>query len=212
MGARDDIPFRLFFIRTRRRPRRARRGAGVPQPVDLHDGRELAILGRNFTIHVDQGAGRTSRARVENGVVSVRLAESVSGRQRKRHIAALSRRAISNCLLPDVRVRVAALNARHFNYELGGVGIKDQRTRWGSYSKRTNNIYLNFRLLFAPDEVLDYVIVHELAHIKRLDHSREFWRLVEGAAPDYKAQRKWLRENGDRLGAETRPVQTLLTA
>jgi hypothetical protein len=211
---RAGSAFRIFLFgrRRQRRPRRVYVRVGVPQPVDFYDGRELSLLGRGFVIRVEEGTGRTSRARVENGVVSVRLAESVTGRQRKRHIGALSRRAISNCVLPDVRARVEALNARHFNYELGGVRIKDQKTRWGSYSKRTNNIYLNFRLLFAPDDVLDYVIVHELAHIRELNHSRDFWRLVEGAVPDYKARKKWLRENGGRLGSEPRPVQKLLTA
>lgn len=209
-----DIAFRLFSFGRRRvwRVRRVYTRVGVPQPIEFRDGQELSLLGKSFTIRVADGAGATSRARTSDGIVSVTLAGSLSKKQRKKHINTLSRRAISNCLLPDLRARVEALNARHFNYELGGVRIKDQLTRWGSYSKRTNNIYLNFRLLFAPEEMLDYVIIHELAHIKELNHSRDFWGLVSGAMPDFRERKRWLRENGGRLGRERKPVQKLLTA
>lgn len=192
------------------RVRRVYTRVGVPRPLDLREGRELSLLGKSFAIRVGEAGGATSRARVENGVVTIRLADSLSARERKKHISSLSRRAISNCLLPDLRARVDALNARHFGYELGGVRIKDQRTRWGSYSRRTNTIYLNFRLLFAPDDMLDYVIVHELAHIRELNHSKDFWRLVGGAIPDFKARKKWLRDNGGRLGAAPKRVQAPL--
>jgi hypothetical protein len=209
-----EIAFRLFsFGRRRRRgARRVYSRVGVPQPIHFRDGQELSLLGRNFTIRIAEGTGATSRVRTAEGVVSITLADALNQRQRKKHISALSRRAISASVLPDLRSRVEGLNARHFNFELGGVRIKDQLTRWGSYSKRTNTIYLNFRLLFAPEDVLDYVIVHELAHIRELNHSKEFWSLVGGAVPDFKARKKWLRENGGRLGSEPRMVQTLLAA
>jgi len=53
-------------------------------------------------------------------------------------------------------------------------------------------------LLFAPDEVIDYVCIHELAHLKERNHSPEFWKLVEGALPDYREKEKWLKENSDQ--------------
>ena len=203
----NEIPFRIFFLKRRVTRRRARSQAGVPQPIDLRDGQELSVMGKAFAIRVEDGAGMTSRARVDNGIVSVRLADSLKGRQRKRHISTLSRKAISNCVLPDLTARVNALNAQHFGFELNGVGIKDQLTRWGSYSKRTNRVYINFRLLFAPDDILDYVILHELAHIRELNHSKDFWRLVGGAVPDFKEKRRWLRKNGNRLGPARKPAQ-----
>lgn len=201
--------FRIFLFGPRRYRRVYYRRRG-PQPIDFRDGQELSVLGKGFVIRIEEGGGATSRARVKDGVVAVRLAGSLKGRQRKKHISTLSRRAISNCVLPDLRARVDALNARHFGFPLSGVRIRDQATRWGSYSKRTNTIQLNFRLLFAPDDVLDYVIVHELAHIKELNHSKDFWRLVGGVVPDYKAKRKWLREKSAGLGAAPERVQKRL--
>ena len=57
------------------------------------------------------------------------------------------------------------------------------------------HICLNWRLVLMPDAVRDYVLIHELMHLRRLDHSRHFWRLVAHACPDYEQSRRWLREN-----------------
>lgn len=73
--------------------------------------------------------------------------------------------------------------------------IKDQKSCWGSCSAR-KNLNFNWRLVLMPEEILDYVMVHELAHLKQLNHSPEFWRIVEEVLPDYKVRRKWLKENG----------------
>ena len=76
--------------------------------------------------------------------------------------------------------------------------VKGQKTRFGSCSSKKN---LNFNrcLLFAPEEVLDYVVVHELAHLKEMNHSPAFWSIVEQEMPDYKVRRKWLKDYGHTL-------------
>lgn len=78
------------------------------------------------------------------------------------------------------------------------ITIRDQKTRWGSCSG-TGNLSFNFRLMLAPPRVLDYVVVHELCHLTHMNHSRDFWNMVERILPDYKEQRKWLKENGHTL-------------
>jgi predicted metal-dependent hydrolase len=90
---------------------------------------------------------------------------------------------------------VARLNERHFGYRYEQVRLKHNRSNWGSCSV-AGNLNLNVRLLLAPLEVLDYVIVHELAHLKQHDHSRAYWRLVERAMPDYRRHVDWLRIHG----------------
>jgi len=79
------------------------------------------------------------------------------------------------------------------------VTVKDQRRRWGSCSARTGALHFNWRIVMAPPAVLDYVVVHELAHLRHPDHSRGFWSLVAQHAAGYRTCRRWLRENGDRL-------------
>ena len=78
------------------------------------------------------------------------------------------------------------------------IRIGDQRTLWGSCSPG-GTLSFNWRLVLAPLSVLDYVVVHELCHLRFLDHSPRFWGLVEGRRPHWRQQRNWLRENGPEL-------------
>ncbi len=78
------------------------------------------------------------------------------------------------------------------------VRLKTQKTLWGSCSS-ANNINLNYLLIQAPMSVIDYVIVHELAHTKIKNHSKDFWQLVESILPNYKASKNWLKENNYKL-------------
>ena len=82
--------------------------------------------------------------------------------------------------------------------QVARVTIRDQRTRWGSCG-RDGHICLNWRLMLMPLWVRDYVLIHELMHLKRLDHSTEYWRLVAAACPDYREARMWLRRYGPGL-------------
>lgn len=78
------------------------------------------------------------------------------------------------------------------------ITIREQKTRWGSCSTK-GNINLNWKLIMAPMEVLDYVVIHELCHMREMNHSKEFWKLVEYVFPQYKKCRAWLKDNGDLL-------------
>lgn len=80
----------------------------------------------------------------------------------------------------------------------GKISIRDAKTRWGSCSS-SGNLSFSWRLMLAPFSVLDYVVVHELCHRVHMNHSKEFWHLVEYYIPDYKIKRKWLKENGKHL-------------
>ena len=78
------------------------------------------------------------------------------------------------------------------------IEVRDQRTRWGSCSTR-GTLSLNWRLVLAPFAVLDYVVVHELCHLREPNHSSRFWSLVESRRPEWRAHRDWLREHGPEL-------------
>lgn len=93
--------------------------------------------------------------------------------------------------------RLHALAAPHA-LALGRVTIRNQRSRWGSCS-RSGRIALNFRLVQAPPDVRDYVLVHELMHVKQPNHSIRFWRLVEQACPGFRAAERWLKTEGRGL-------------
>jgi predicted metal-dependent hydrolase len=78
------------------------------------------------------------------------------------------------------------------------ITIRQQKTRWGSCSSK-GNININWKLVMMPVSVLDYVLVHELAHLKVLNHSKSFWKLVETYLPDFKVRRQSLKEFGKKL-------------
>jgi hypothetical protein len=78
------------------------------------------------------------------------------------------------------------------------VEVKTYKARWGS-CRITGEIQLNWKLIMAPDEVIDYVIIHELCHLKHHNHSMQFWNLVNKFEPNYKSLRLWLRTHGNNL-------------
>ena len=78
------------------------------------------------------------------------------------------------------------------------LSVKKQRSIWGSCSAK-QNINFNLLLCLCPDNVVDYIVVHELCHLKELNHSKKFWYEVEKILPDYKASRLWLKTNGGAL-------------
>ena len=94
------------------------------------------------------------------------------------------------CELPAHLLRLA----EHHGLHVSRISVRNQRSRWGSCSP-SGHICLNWRLVLMPDTVRDYVLIHELMHLRRLDHSRHFWRLVAHACPDYQSARQWLRKN-----------------
>lgn len=100
--------------------------------------------------------------------------------------------------LPEVARRVHELNAEHFQRPVRAVKLGDTYSRWGSCS-HIGNINLATRLLLAPPEVLDAVIIHELAHLVVADHSARFWAEVARALPEYEDYDAWLRAHGNSL-------------
>ncbi len=101
----------------------------------------------------------------------------------------------------------AQLEARTAYYQkiTGGhytsITIRDQKTRWGSCSSR-GTLSFNYRLIFAPAKVLDYVVVHELCHLTHMNHSKDFWDMVASVMPDYKDCKNWLKNHGHELTLE----------
>lgn len=88
--------------------------------------------------------------------------------------------------------------AERFGETVQKVVVRDQKTRWGSCST-SGTISLNWRLVLADVATRDYVIIHELMHMKRFDHSPEFWALVENGCPEYRKHEAWLKTHQDEL-------------
>jgi predicted metal-dependent hydrolase len=97
--------------------------------------------------------------------------------------------------------RCAEYWAKRMNANPASVTIRGQTSRWGSCTSR-GDVNLNWKLLAAPPEIIDYVVIHELAHLTHMDHSARFWSLVGRHFPEYKRAKKWLREHEAEVGVQ----------
>lgn len=130
--------------------------------------------------------------------------------RKRRKMAALNERAKQQgALSPEdlakrtleaqaVLPRKVAFFAEQMGVSYQAVRIRHQKTRWGSCSSK-GNINLNALLMCTPEHVQDYVVVHELCHLKQMNHSPLFWQEVAAVLPDYKKSYRWLKENGNVL-------------
>lgn len=164
---------------TRERVRRAAEAARVTAASTS----EIWLRGEWQAVRVEDGL-------VAAGDISARVGEGDDARQ-------ALRKAIRAAAKRELPPRLMELAAR-VDLHVTRVTVRDQRSRWGSCSSR-GAIALNWRLLLMPPDVRDYVLWHELMHLKRADHSPAFWKLVDGVCPDYREARAWLRKHGREL-------------
>jgi predicted metal-dependent hydrolase len=165
---------------------------------ELENGRQLSCMGNMLQIQLNVSnrvAPGRPRVTLSGDTLLVTLQETDWNNSDvlRRALEAWFRRR-AHILIPD---RLIAAN-QAFGFQYGRVTIKEQKSRWGSCS-RAGNLNFNWRLLMAPLPVLDYVLIHELAHLQELNHAPAFWQLVASACPDYQVQRRWLREYGYTL-------------
>ncbi len=153
--------------------------------LELEDGGRLTVLGKAYALRIFPGKNR--KMKIENDII---VARTPDGNGVAEKLGAL--------FLPEVEKRVHELNESHFGAGISSVSLRNNRNRWGSCA-RDGKISLSTRLLFVPPEILDYVIVHELAHTKVKSHGKRFWQLVAKAMPDYLAKRRWLTDNDSEI-------------
>jgi predicted metal-dependent hydrolase len=180
----------LRFVETERAwITRQRKKLQEQPPREWHEGSTIMFRGAPVRIAIEEMAGLAYATYGDRRVL-------VSGNGEwdlRSAIEADLRAAASEYLVP----RLAGLASQHgLSYER--VTIRNQRSRWGSCSRR-GTISLNFRLIQLPVDVCDYILIHELMHLRQQNHSRRFWRLVEQACPGFRDAERWLRRHGKAL-------------
>ena len=120
--------------------------------------------------------------------------ENAMKRQEKREMPEAEKKYYRN-LAREVLGARTGYYARKMGVTYGRISIREQKTRWGSCSS-VGNLNYNWKLVLMPEHVMDYVVIHELAHRKEMNHSARFYAVVAQQMPDYKVWQSWLKEHG----------------
>jgi len=157
------------------------------EDIILDIGAEVSILGKNYVVKHSGNAHGKAHLSENELIISGRI-EMVPARVRRFLKGLLVEESLSYIkqISQELKVMVKKLT------------IKNMTSRWGSCST-SGNISLSWHLVFAPREVLHYVLVHELCHLLEHNHGKRFWTLVEGLCPSYKIHVYWLKKNGKFL-------------
>jgi len=167
----------------------------LEQPAVFMTGSTLPWQGREIPLVINEDAVARVHVCIDRAV----LISVPKGLGKAR--ADVAKQALFNWVRRWLRGQVERLAERHalrFELHPRRIRVKQMKTRWGSCGPR-NDININWLLAFAPESVLEYVVVHELCHIRVRNHSLEFWSLVAQHIPDYRNERQWLRVNGADL-------------
>jgi predicted metal-dependent hydrolase len=161
---------------------------------EVESGDTIPYLGRNLRVVKRKNDGEAHSIKVEG----------------KRLVVSLkSTKARLNLVLEEwyrreaeklIRKRVDELRSR-LGITYGRLSIRGARTRWGSCSQK-GNLNFNWKLMMAPEPVIDYVIIHELAHLKEMNHTKKFWSLVAQHCPQWRKHRKWLKDHEAELSTK----------
>jgi predicted metal-dependent hydrolase len=165
----------------------AERLARLPAKIALDDGAEVPLLGVPHVVRNTPAARRG--VWVEDGAILVSGLPEHVGRRVSDFLKAEAKRLI----VPRAHDMAARLGRKP-----GRITIKDTRSRWGSCSS-AGDLAFSWRLVLAPERVLDYVVAHEVAHLAEMNHSPAFWAVVEQLAGDVRAPKRWLKSHGAGL-------------
>lgn len=159
----------------------------LPEKTYYRDGVQLPLFGTRYTIrHRPEEKGKLY---IEGKRICVPGEAEHLPRRVRAFLKDRARRELD---------AMAREKAHLINKRVCRVSVRDTRSRWGSCSSE-GNLSFCWRLIFAPPRVTEYVVAHEVAHLRHLDHSERFWNLVESICPGYKRYKTWLRTQGTKL-------------
>lgn len=167
---------------------------------EYHSGQIIKTAFKNYTLELSTNRAKsTGTAYVDGHQLFINLPTLENGDYYTRDfITGLLSRGISADLIEPFSERVHMFNKMHFREKIKSVKMKYLHSRWGSCAM-SGNLNFSTKIILAPLEIMDHVIIHELAHLKEMNHGPRFWRWVEKADPDYVKHERWLKKYGDRL-------------
>lgn len=165
-----------------------------PNRKKYFTGQVISVLGTDHYLVLAKSESRTSRASLDGNVIYLYINVSLEREDQQKTISTLISRCLAGKYYDEMRNKLLYWNKLYFGKRINGFRLKYTHSVWGSCSGK-GNINLSTRLLLAPEDVIDYVMIHELAHLIQANHSKKFWDIVESIMPDYEEKISWLREN-----------------
>jgi len=148
-----------------------------------------------FTVQTDFTSNKHGYGKIDGITIQLELPATLAEKDASEMSYKLIHKVLAKYYQKRLHHRVSEIHNNRFAKPVTSVKLKNMISKWGSCS-HTGRMSFSTRLLFAPKDVQDYVIIHELCHLKELNHSRAFWNLVEGFDGQYKDKEIWLKENG----------------
>ena len=163
----------------------------TPKPKEYVSGESFTYLGRNYRLKVLTGTGK--EVKLKGGYLEVGLPKKPKdGDIRSALVEWYEQHALDR--LTEKTNRYAGIMGVSPN----SISVRDYKARWGSCSSK-GEISYNWRIIIAPHHIVDYVVVHELCHLKHPNHSPEYWKSVKREVSDYEVCRHWLKDHGSSL-------------
>lgn len=154
----------------------------------------LQVRNQTFLLHITETIRSNYKGKITSGNIFIEVPETAIAAEKEETIRTLVMKTLANFFYMEIANRLIELNELYFKKRITKFSLKYMTTRWGSCTYK-GGISISSRLLLAPNKVMDYVLIHELAHLVHMNHSPAFWQEVARAMPDYKEKEKWLKEN-----------------
>jgi len=167
----------------------------APTPLEFMSGEKLMYLGRRYRLKVKEYNKKKVKVKFYQGMFIVKEPINLDKRREviRDKIIAWYRQQADH----KIKERVDKYKGK-IGVDPNMIRVKKQKKRWGSCSSK-GNLNFNWKLIMAPMSIVDYLVIHELVHLKHSNHSREFWQTVEAVIGDYEQRQEWLRINGRKL-------------
>jgi predicted metal-dependent hydrolase len=159
----------------------------------------LKLNCRIYQLNIKRRNSIKNFSKIRGNIIDFKIAQHHSESKTQKYISKQLQKMLAKEHLLDLKRHVNRINNLHFREEVRKISYKYTISRWGICNSHKKEINFSTRLLLAPMEVLEYVIVHELAHLIEANHSKDFWNIVKRVDPEYKRKIKWLKDNSRGL-------------
>jgi predicted metal-dependent hydrolase len=171
----------------------------VKQAKSYYNDSYIKTNSKIYQIKIEMRDSIKNFCKVTGGIINFKISHNYGEASRQRYISKQLQKILSKLHHGELVSRVHQLNNLHFKQTLGKISFKYTTSRWGACKHNTHEINISTRLLLAPQEIMDYVIIHELAHLIEPSHNDKFWSLVKSKETNYKERIRWLKHNGNTL-------------